>query len=135
LGTIVSQNGDREAADNAFREVLDQFRKLPDESISSETAACSINAANMLAIDLIGRGEADQAGQVWVESCTRWLAADPALIDRLVKVLGPLDVLFQNYRIHLMNQGRRDEADAMVAEYEALRARIPGVKEPLPGLD
>ena len=44
-------------------------------------------------------------------------------------------MLFQNYRINLLNQGRRDEAETMVAEYEALRAQIPGEKAPLPGLD
>lgn len=135
LGTIVAQNGVTEAADNAFREVLNEFRKLPDESISSETAAYSINAANMLANDMISRGEDDQAGQVWIENCTRWLAAEPTLIDRLKSVLGPLDVLFQNYRIYLMNHVSRDEAEAMVAEYEAMRARIPGAKQPFPSLD
>lgn len=135
LGTIVSQNGNKEAADLALRKVLEEFRKMPDDAIDPEMAGYCINAANMHAYNLATRGEMDQAGGVWLENCTRWLTAEPALTDRLEKVLGPLDVLFLNYRIFLMNQGRREEADAMLAEYEALRARIPGEKAPLPGLD
>lgn len=131
LGTIVGQNGDQAGADEALRKVLDEFRKVPDEAINPEMAGYCINAANMHAFNLATSGEMDQAGQVWLENCTRWLST-ARRIQFLDQILQPLDILFLNHRIYLLKEGRQDEFKRFLNDYKSIRDLIPGEKPPMP---